>query len=173
MIEDEKRIALYKAAIQKWGETAQLDQAIEECAELIVAINKYKRVILYGDSGTIKDVTNNIKEEAADVSIMIEQLETMFGGGLDDMKTSKLTKMEEHLRTVSEPDAEELERRKKSAHERKLRRFLIGRIQNPSDNACELIEGILEASNNGDKPLARKLFGELAELHPKEFKKFL
>jgi len=96
-MDDEKRIALYKAAIEQWGETAQLDQAIEECAELIVAINKYKRVAFYGDSGTAEDAIAGVKEEAADVLIMLEQLAEMYGG-FEDMKALKLRKMEKQLR---------------------------------------------------------------------------
>jgi len=29
---------LYEATLRKWGEAAQFDQAVEECAELITAL---------------------------------------------------------------------------------------------------------------------------------------
>ena len=46
-------------AIAKWGRTSQIDMLQEECAELIVAINKYKR----NHNGTIerlREVTENL-----------------------------------------------------------------------------------------------------------------
>lgn len=57
-------------AIEKWGEEAQQRQVIEECGELIVAINHYQR-----GKGTVEDVITEI----ADVSIMCEQMKLMFG----------------------------------------------------------------------------------------------
>lgn len=57
-------------AIEKWGEEAQQRQVIEECGELIVAINHYRR-----GKGTVEDVITEI----ADVSIMCEQMKLMFG----------------------------------------------------------------------------------------------
>ena len=51
------------AAIRTFGDKAQEEIAIEECAELIQAINHKHR----GRS-------NNIPEEIADVEIMLEQL---------------------------------------------------------------------------------------------------
>jgi len=59
---------LCKEALAKWGAEAQLDQTIEECAELIQAIQKHRR------RGEIR----NLIEEAVDVEIMIDQLKTMF-----------------------------------------------------------------------------------------------
>lgn len=52
-----------RKAIEEWGETAQLDQAIEEAAEFIKSINKFKR---YNDP-------TNLLEEIADLEIMIGQ----------------------------------------------------------------------------------------------------
>lgn len=54
---------ILKAAIAVYGEEAQENMAIEECAELIQAINKKHR----GQG-------HNIPEEIADVEIMLEQL---------------------------------------------------------------------------------------------------
>lgn len=51
------------AAIRAYGETAQENMCIEECAELIQAINKKHRGLLH-----------NIPEEIADCEIMLEQL---------------------------------------------------------------------------------------------------
>ena len=70
----------YKDAIETWGEFAQLDQMIEEMAELTVAINKYKRK--FSDSLLDEqkaNVMSNLYEEFADVKLMLNQMEFMFG----------------------------------------------------------------------------------------------
>jgi NTP pyrophosphatase (non-canonical NTP hydrolase) len=54
---------LYKTAIRRYGAETQENQAIEECAELITAINHKHR-----------GREHNIAEEIADVEIMLEQL---------------------------------------------------------------------------------------------------
>lgn len=62
---------VYVEAIQKWGAESQLRQTIEECAELIVALSKALR----GKEGH----TTAIIEEMADVEIMLNQLNLIFG----------------------------------------------------------------------------------------------
>ena len=59
---------LFGLAEQKWGREAQFKLAMEECAELIVAINKLDR------TGKVEPVI----EEMADVVMMIEQLKRML-----------------------------------------------------------------------------------------------
>ena len=56
-----------KTAIAKWGVEAQLDQAVEEAAELIQAVNKFKR---YNSPWPLI-------EEMVDVEIMIGQLKAI------------------------------------------------------------------------------------------------
>ena len=34
---------IYRATLEKWGEQAQHDQTVEECAELIAALKHYRR----------------------------------------------------------------------------------------------------------------------------------
>ncbi len=63
---------LLERMIQKYGESKQLDIAIEECSELIKAISKYKRN--EDDPSRIK----SIAEEEADVRIMLEQIDIMM-----------------------------------------------------------------------------------------------
>ena len=58
-------------ACQLWGYQAQFYQAIEECAELIVAINHFTR---YKSSDNLR----NVAEEIVDVEIMLEQLKYML-----------------------------------------------------------------------------------------------
>ena len=57
--------SILERAVLTWGETAQFDQCIEECAELIQAINKRKRGI-----GELVDLVT----EMVDVYLMIRQL---------------------------------------------------------------------------------------------------
>ena len=61
-----KRKYLYQKAIAQWGEQAQVDICIEECAELIHALSKLKRGSKTGLQGCI--------EEIADVYIMLGQI---------------------------------------------------------------------------------------------------
>lgn len=63
---------LLEQMIQKYGESKQLDIAIEECSELIKAISKYKREPL--EPSRIK----SIAEEEADVRIMLEQIDIIM-----------------------------------------------------------------------------------------------
>lgn len=59
------REAFYKDAIFHWGDEAQIDMAVEECAELIDKLQKNKRR---------RASWEDIAEEVADVSIMMEQM---------------------------------------------------------------------------------------------------
>lgn len=59
-----------RAALEKWGERSQIDMCIEECAELINALEKYRR-----GRNTKADVITEI----ADVQIMCEQMQELFG----------------------------------------------------------------------------------------------
>ena len=61
---------LYVKTIDKWGEKAQYEQAIEECAELIATLQHFAR----GKVG--RDV---VIDELADVYLMVGQLVYMFG----------------------------------------------------------------------------------------------
>ena len=71
---------VYEDAITKWGENAQFDQLVEEMAELTLAVSKYKRQ--FNDSllpEQRKNVMDNLFVEIADVKLMIEEMEFMFG----------------------------------------------------------------------------------------------
>ena len=59
---------LFDNALTTWGEESQLGQVQEECAELIVAINKYKR-----------QLPVDVIDEIADVFIMCVQAARIFG----------------------------------------------------------------------------------------------
>ena len=85
-----------KRAVAQWGVEAQLDQAVEEAAELIQAVNKFKRY---------KSPWSLI-EEMVDVEIMIGQLKAIAreATGRSNNRTynrireEKLKKVEEKLK---------------------------------------------------------------------------
>ena len=62
---------IYKKCIEKWGINDQLDQSVEEAAELIQAINKFKRQ--RGDN-----IVNNLIEEIVDTEVMIGQVKVIL-----------------------------------------------------------------------------------------------
>jgi hypothetical protein len=80
---------LYQATLEKWGEEAQYDQAIEECAELIASLKHFKR-------GKVTEA--EIIDELADVTLMIGQLTWMFGAEkIDRAIKEKLKKLHDLL----------------------------------------------------------------------------
>lgn len=85
---------LYKAAVQKFGERAQILVANEEMSELTKALLKYIRHEDF-NQGDYDDIVESIAEERADVSIMLNQLAVIFGKN-EDAETEKL----EHLADI-------------------------------------------------------------------------
>lgn len=85
---------LYKAAVQKFGERAQILVTIEEMSELTKALLKYIRHEDF-NQGDYDDIVESIAEERADVSIMLNQLTVIFGKN-EDAETEKL----EHLADI-------------------------------------------------------------------------
>lgn len=82
---------IYKATLAKWGEEAQYDQAIEECAELIAALKHFRR-------GKIE--RQAVIDELADVTLMLGQLTWMFGEDqVNQTVEKKLNKLKELLKT--------------------------------------------------------------------------
>lgn len=85
-----EELKVLQEAIDHYGEESQLDMAIEEMAELTKAICKYKRLkkSIASNSGSIDKrvveweryyvTLGDIKEEIADVLIMLEQMMMMF-----------------------------------------------------------------------------------------------
>ncbi len=84
---------LYNEAVKLWGINAQLDMSIEECSELIQAIQKYKR------NGSLL----NVYEEVADVELMCEQIRQMFrcDAPIERVKTIKLARLQELIKKGS------------------------------------------------------------------------
>ena len=80
--------------IEHHGIDKQLDQLIEECGELIVAISKYKRYIPGGNSIDVS-LIHEIVQELGDVKNLIEQLELsseFIGEGVSKVKEYKVNR---------------------------------------------------------------------------------
>jgi len=76
-------------ALGIYGAEFQLEQTIEECAELIVALRHLRR-----------GKTSDVVTELADVAIMIQQMRLLFGAQAFDMEVEKkLTRLQERLKT--------------------------------------------------------------------------
>jgi NTP pyrophosphatase (non-canonical NTP hydrolase) len=73
----------YQKAVEKWGKEAQLNMIIEECGELITAIEHWKR-----GRGNIELI-----QEWADVEIMISQLPYIFPESVSYFKIQKKIKV--------------------------------------------------------------------------------
>lgn len=76
-------------ALRKYGANAQMDQTIEECAELIVALRHYRRG---------KATDDDVCGELADVAIMLEQMRIQFGRErFDSAHREKLARLRRRL----------------------------------------------------------------------------
>lgn len=93
-----ERLKLYNKADKLWGHIAQYDQCVEECAELVVAINKYKRKCLYNDYHQNQNIEENLLEELADVYMCVEQLIEFSGKDkFNKMFEEKLNKLKKQI----------------------------------------------------------------------------
>jgi NTP pyrophosphatase (non-canonical NTP hydrolase) len=61
------------AALERWGVAAQVSQTIEECAELIVALNKHTT------RTPSPETHDNVVDEIADLEMMLAQMRLTFG----------------------------------------------------------------------------------------------
>lgn len=83
---ENKRIA------EHWGYDAQSNQLVEECAELIQAVNKYRR---FKGQNTTKEqmAIDNLVEEIADVEIMLEQIKHLLQIPEEELQAIKVYKI--------------------------------------------------------------------------------
>lgn len=81
------RESIYRRALNSFGADAQTDMAIEECAELTLALQHYKRGRLA-----------NVITEIADVTIMAGQMRLLFGAEAVDAEIKeKLERLNHRL----------------------------------------------------------------------------
>ena len=81
---------ILEGAIKKFGIRPQVIVAIEELAELQKELTKYLRA---GYVSEVHKDYSNILEEMADVSIMLNQLELIFGDPIEE-EIAKLERLE-------------------------------------------------------------------------------
>lgn len=90
--------SIYQKTISRWGDDAQYDQMVEECAELITALKHFRR-------GKVNQQV--VIDELADVTLMLGQLTWMFGTDqVEKAVQQKLQKLDQLLNT-SAPKTEE------------------------------------------------------------------
>lgn len=91
IVEQNKENAKY------YGYEAQSNQLVEECAELIQAVNKYRRALTGLGQPTAEDqkavALENLIEEIADVEIMLEQVKHLLQIPEDELEAVKLYKV--------------------------------------------------------------------------------
>ncbi len=98
---------LYHEAITQYGIPSQVDVSIEEMAELIKAIQKFRREDPCFDRPSVKTrlLADAICEEIADVQIMLDQLRLMFedDNQVDNVMCQKQHRLAVNLGLVKEP----------------------------------------------------------------------
>lgn len=88
---------VYQQAIERWGIDSQVNQLIEECAELIVALNHARRVSWDGAPA------DHVVEELADVEIMLEQMRMIFDADrIDQVKLQKVLRLRNRIAAACE-----------------------------------------------------------------------
>jgi len=88
-----KEKEMYQKAIELWGVEAQIRQAIEECAEMIMAL-------CHKDRG--KADWEAVAKEVADVEIMCSQLREIIGPEIiDRCKKEQLVRLEQEIEKAS------------------------------------------------------------------------
>lgn len=94
----QREARILEGAIGKWGPELQTDVAIEEMAELTKAVMKYRRALESTNwfHPDLEPFRQNIREEMADVSIMLRQLELIYGGYADE-EIRKLERLERRV----------------------------------------------------------------------------
>ncbi len=82
------KLTLLDDAVALWGIEERMDMLVEECAELIVAVNHFKRNRITQDQ---------LISELADVEIMLDQMRIIFNenGNIDSAKEGKLERLQE------------------------------------------------------------------------------
>ena len=96
-----------------YGYEAQREMLVEECAELIQAVQKLKRADESGDAEKVDKATSAYLEEMADVSIMLEQMRNMLTPRLtrelDSYITMKLDRQIERIEQAKKKEKEQYE----------------------------------------------------------------
>jgi len=91
-------LGIFEETIKRYGVVMQLDVLIEECAELIKVVQKWKRKQARTPNAHVTKI--EIISEAVDVEIMLEQLKHIFPDPLlwVTIKNQKLERMKERMK---------------------------------------------------------------------------
>lgn len=95
----EYKVEVLGKAVITYGYVHQTIKAAEELSELLVALNKW-----LGMSENEDYIRDNIREECADVEIMLSQLKIIFGDW-SDWKHYKMDRLEERLNAINRTEA--------------------------------------------------------------------
>jgi len=93
----ERKEQILRTAIKAWGDSAQVDMAIEEMSELTKALLKYRRA--GSNELKLRREHDAILDEMADVKIMMAQLEILYGSP-DNEEFAKLCRLAGRLVTA-------------------------------------------------------------------------
>lgn len=92
---------LFDRARRRYGEQHQMKKCAEECCELSTAILRFTNGC---DGHTVTQCLDNVLEETADATIMVDQLYRIFRNTVDsqgrtitDIIIEKLTRLEQRL----------------------------------------------------------------------------
>lgn len=88
----EREGRILQNAIDTWGPRTQTVKAMEELAELIQALSR-RLLCMYLNAPGGNAALENVREEMADVSIMLNQLELIFGDTTEE-EIGKLLRLE-------------------------------------------------------------------------------
>lgn len=91
----EREGKILEDAINTWGAKAQIVKAMEEMAELIQALSR-RLLCMYLNAPGGNAALENVREEMADVSIMLNQLELIFGDTTEE-EIRKLLRLEARI----------------------------------------------------------------------------
>lgn len=91
----EYKVEVLGKAVISYGYVHQTIKAAEELSELLVALNKW-----LGMSENEDYIRDNIREECADVEIMLSQLKIIFGDW-SDWKHYKMDRLEERINAIN------------------------------------------------------------------------
>lgn len=88
-----------------YGIAKQRRQLVEECAELIQAVTKLERAGESGDGIKIYKAEANLREEVADVEIMLEQIKnSLLMGGKRSFNAQIEYKLNRQLERIKEEE---------------------------------------------------------------------
>lgn len=97
-----RRERILQDAVRTWGRDAQMLMMVEEMSELTKEICKFYRATDDASAAA----AGNIREEMADVQIMLDQMQIMFGS-VGTMMRAKLDRLEKRLETAHERSGKE------------------------------------------------------------------